>query len=88
MAAAAGAAFWQREAISQYATLGWTGTQDHLTFVRELWKQDELSARLEAIVALDDEGKKGQLEPGKGVANRVGFQWCGAGFLLTCEGSS
>jgi hypothetical protein len=66
VAAAAGATIYHRKAISSFASLGWEGVSDHLTYVGELWKVDDLRSRLDKIIELDDENDK---------LNRVGFHW-------------
>lgn len=51
-AAAFGAAYYNRDTLAQH----WTWATSHLSFVGELWKQEELEQRLEMVVAAKEKG--------------------------------
>ncbi|GAA5954406.1 hypothetical protein JCM8115_004578 [Rhodotorula mucilaginosa] len=51
-AAAFGAAYYNRDTLAQH----WTWAKSHLSFVGELWKQEELERRLEMVVAAREKG--------------------------------
>ena len=51
-AAAFGAAYYNRDTLAQH----WTWATSHLSFVGELWKQEELEQRLEMVVAAREKG--------------------------------
>ncbi|GAA5865777.1 hypothetical protein JCM3774_003088 [Rhodotorula dairenensis] len=51
-AAAFGAAYYNRDVLAQH----WTWATSHLSFVGELWKQEELEKRLEMVVAANEKG--------------------------------
>lgn len=51
-AAAFGAAYYNRDTLAQH----WTWATSHLSFVGELWKQEELERRLEMVVASREKG--------------------------------
>lgn len=51
-AAAFGAAYYNRDVLAQH----WTWATSHLSFVGELWKQEELEKRLETVVAAHEKG--------------------------------
>lgn len=51
-AAAFGAAYYNRDTLAQH----WTWATSHLSFVGELWKQEELERRLEMVVAAREKG--------------------------------
>lgn len=70
LAAVAGAAFYQKDVLSGH--LSWATS--HLSYVAELWKTDELEARLNRLEALDQklslDGADGEKRP------RIKFHWC------------
>lgn len=51
-AAAFGAAYYNRDTLAQH----WQWATSHLSFVGELWKQEELERRLERVVAAEEKG--------------------------------
>lgn len=51
-AAAFTAAYYNRDTLAQH----WTWATSHLSFVGELWKQEELERRLEMVVAAREKG--------------------------------